>query len=906
MANGYVYVIGGATSTLGTNANTVYYARLNADGSTGAWQTNANTLPAQRGLHTSVVANGYVYVIGGMQQIPQSGTTTVYYAHLNADGSTGAWQTNANALPTGRAGHTSVIANGYVYVIGGATDAGNGANTVYYARLNANGSIGVWRTSNTILPTNRRNHGSFIANGYMYAIGGTAAGYTGTPTNTVYYASTSRLQVGAANLDLVGLQGQNLADGGDFSQGSTGGSLTAGNGTFVGSLQVQGQASFTSGAVIGGGLNVGGGAYVQNGATIESTAADTKGLVIKGATSQTANLQEWQNSMGTVMGSVSSSGQVLFKNDANSTTAFQVQNQAGGNLLQVDTSNNQVTVFGGLVPETDAWQTNANVLPDARDRATSVTANGYIYVIGGTNGSTGTNTVYYAQLNLDGSTGSWTTSANALPEGRSGHTSVVANGYAYVIGGTASGTGTNTVYYAQLNLDGTTGAWQTSVNTLPASRTHHTSVVANGYVYALGGSDGSASTNTVYYAELNLDGTTGAWQTAAETLPANRYYHNSVVANGYAYVIGGTASSTGTNTVYYAQLNLDGTTGVWQTSANTLPANRLMASSVIANGYVYLISGGTTSGGSGQSPAVYYAKLNPNGANDAWQVNSSSLPDNRPLAAATVVNGYIYVSGGDTNPGGTAGDRDTVYYAGIPLPSTRSLSVGGNLNLMSLYSQATAEEFGTAPVGGSVIALDGDFAGTLTAGGATTLQGGATIHAAADDQVGLVIQGASGQTANLQEWQDDGGSVLAFVSAAGDLSVVNATVTGTLTVTGAATFNAGITVNGHIITGNTSGVTTIGAEAGAGSGATIDIAGNDTAGTVTITTGTGAGTGTLATVTFANAYGANVRVVLTPANGNGASIQYFIGTAGTTTFTIDANDAPADATEYIYHYHVLQ
>jgi hypothetical protein len=42
--------------------------------------------------------------------------------------------------------------------------------------------------------------------------------------------------------------------------------------------------------------------------TIETGAAATKGLIVKGAASQTANLQEWQDSLGAVVASVSASG----------------------------------------------------------------------------------------------------------------------------------------------------------------------------------------------------------------------------------------------------------------------------------------------------------------------------------------------------------------------------------------------------------------------------------------------------------------------------------------------------------------------------------------------------------------------------------------------------------------------
>jgi hypothetical protein len=191
-------------------------------------------------------------------------------------------------------------------------------------------------------------------------------------------------------------------------------------------------------------------------------------------------------------------------------------------------------------------------------------------------------------------------------------------------------------------------------------------------------------------------------------------------------------------------------------------------------------------------------------------------------------------------------------------------------------------------------------AGSLGIG--STSNPGATLQvtSSAAGTKGVIIKGASSQTASLQEWQSSTGTVLASISAAGDLTVVNATVNGTLTVNGNAT------VNGHIVTGNSSGSTTVAAGAGAGAGASALVSGNDTSGKITITTGTGAGTGVLGTVTFAHNYGSAPNVVLTPANGNGSSIQYFAGNSSTTTFTIDANNAPTDGTTYTYYYHVME
>lgn len=190
------------------------------------------------------------------------------------------------------------------------------------------------------------------------------------------------------------------------------------------------------------------------------------------------------------------------------------------------------------------------------------------------------------------------------------------------------------------------------------------------------------------------------------------------------------------------------------------------------------------------------------------------------------------------------------------------------------------------------------FVNTLTtsASGAITT----TLTTGKAASVVAAVKGAASQSANLQEWQTSTGTVLASVSAGGNLTVVNATVNGTLTVNGNAT------VNGHIITGNSSGSTAVAAGAGAGAGANASISGNDTSGKITITTGTGSSTGVLGTVTFAQSFVSAPNVTLTPANGNGSSVQYFAGSSTTTTFTIDTNNAPADGTTYTYYYHVMQ
>ncbi|MEO8105554.1 MAG: hypothetical protein ABI602_04450, partial [Candidatus Saccharibacteria bacterium] len=114
-----------------------------------------------------------------------------------------------------------------------------------------------------------------------------------------------------------------------------------------------------------------------------------------------------------------------------------------------------------------------------------------------------------------------------------------------------------------------------------------------------------------------------------------------------------------------------------------------------------------------------------------------------------------------------------------------------------------------------------------------------------------------------------------------------------------------LTINGHIITGGTA--PTIAAGAAACTTPTVSVAGTDTAGTVTVTTGTGcAATGVLATVTFNTAYGSAPRLSLTARNANAANLKLYNGAVSATTFTLDTNSVPTDATAYLINYWTAQ
>lgn len=180
-----IYVLGGRDAS--NIYNTVYYAAINSDGSLGSWETSAVTLPATLWGHTAVYANGYIYVAGGANTMTATAArTTVYYAKVLADNTLSSFST-ATSLPQPLNGHSMVVQNDVIYVLGGFTTGGAKRNTVYYATSTASGILGAW-SATTPLPVTVSNHSSVIMNGLITVMAGESGG---TLSNSVYYADVT-------------------------------------------------------------------------------------------------------------------------------------------------------------------------------------------------------------------------------------------------------------------------------------------------------------------------------------------------------------------------------------------------------------------------------------------------------------------------------------------------------------------------------------------------------------------------------------------------------------------------------------------------------------------------------------------------------------------------------------------
>ncbi len=576
--NGYVYQIGGGGGI------SVNYALISSNGTLGTW-TATTSLPAGVQSATSVVYNGYVYEMGGYNGSVD--VATVDYAPINSNGTLGAW-TATTSLPAVTEQATSVAYNGYVYEIGGGVSGGSNYSAVDYAPINSNGTLGSW-TATTSLPAATFAATSVEYNGYVYEIGGDeGATGSGTVTAAVDYApinsngtlgawtATTSLPAAIHSATSVVYNGYVYEIGGDNSSGAD---VATVDYALINSNGTLGAWTATTSLGVG---TVASTSVVYNGYVYEIGGYTTKVVAI-------VSYAYINNGGPGTIGSYTAATSLPSATDSNISVVY------NGYVYEIGGYTTSVVATVDYAPINSngtlgSW-TATTSLPIATEYATSVAYNGYVYEIGGqTNTSNAVvATVDYAPINSNGTLGAWT-ATTSLPAATDIATSVEYNGYVYEIGGYTSAV-TSSVYYAPINSNGTLGSW-TATTSLPIATVYATSVVYNGFVYEIGGSAGGATSAVVDYAPINSNGTLGSW-TATTSLPIATEYATSVAYNGYVYEIGGYNGSAYVATVDYAPINSNGTLGVW-TATTSLPAATNSATSVVYNGYVYEIGGYTT------------------------------------------------------------------------------------------------------------------------------------------------------------------------------------------------------------------------------------------------------------------------------------------------------------------------
>lgn len=291
-----------------------------------------------------------------------------------------------------------------------------------------------------------------------------------------------------------------------------------------------------------------------------------------------------------------------------------------------------IGLYATPAPAQDGTWSMAASLPTPNQVAAAVVSDGHIYVVGGSNNSCG----IYDSLNIyDPLTNSWTAGAT-MPTARAHVVAGAISGKIYAATGytacPGNPTGANEAY------DPITNSWAAKTS-CPVARIGGTGGVIDNLFYVVGGNDSTQtlSRNDVY------DAATDTWSLRAP-LPTARSNAGCAVLNGLLYVIGGQNDS---GTLQSVQA-YDPLTDTWAEKA-TLPValGETPGMAATLNGHIY-VCGGTLPGDQISSAVYVYDP-----AADSWS-QVTALPTPRRLNATTVLNGELYVVGGNQTSSGPA------------------------------------------------------------------------------------------------------------------------------------------------------------------------------------------------------------------------------------------------------------
>jgi hypothetical protein len=869
--NGYLYVMGGVDDT-GTRTSTVYIAKLGANGEPQLWHptdTNKNNWDywfTDSGLNGAtaksyfgaVATNNRMYVLGGQTNASPGGVTTVEVADILPNGKLGSWTTTGmQALPGGAGTHMQgvQIYNNTIYTIGGfegvTTSSANLRNTVYFSRLNSDGTMNTWQATESFL-TARASFGgtfSYIWGAYIYMGGGcsavNASGYCTTMSSDMQLASINAdgsidvwrdlgsLDNTRIGYTLIGWQNGLYRIGGCTAQNASTGECTttladvdygvinpAGEVSTVNITETNGVAPCSGGSPQNCDLpplgdNAGQGGQMLNASVILNGYL----YVIGGCT----NFSCSQSSGNVSYVSIGSDGSMQEPTTCSGTSygawcvdnTNRVNGTAGASAAGITTFNNRIYVIGGIDDTangtaaiyynstnadgslTGAWSSVtlagagiggyseiAYTYAFARANPSSTTNPGNLYILGGCgdiSASAGCGTsnyrteVYKCDIAAAGAVSGCTTTGQmqidstpvaAYPgdtddDGLGIHSGTVYAGYIFLIGGYSQNEGdkddtiyakidnSNNIVAADTGLS--TGDWIESPNKLSTGRRRGWAFGYNGHIYAVGGydadgggtiipfiewskmnvSDGSMDTFVTSSVEINqrwglsmavsnsyayviggcdVGASPGSCSSFEPSIQTFQLYNNNsgsvsdftaqgdqtfttatdrlgasaAILNGYLYVAGGCTSATdctdATNSVQYAPLNAADGSVGTWAAGGNLPADRAWGSLEAAGGTLYYV-GGQNDAGTGQTTVYYTSSIS--SGNPTWNGSAASngLPSARTRFGSTVWNDRIYVAGGAGSGGTcTGGECDTVFVS-------PKLSSGGNIG--SAWSTST-------------------------------------------------------------------------------------------------------------------------------------------------------------------------------------------------------------------------
>lgn len=706
--NNRLYILGGLTtsSTL-LSTNTVQYADIRPTGMLSTWtSTGMQSLTSARYGLTAQIYNDNIYVIGGDATFTGAPITTVEYARLNTDGTMNAWKTTSSLATSGRltmGGSFSTIWGAYIYVAGGCTAVnGSGqcttfASDVQLASINADGTLDSF---NTILNlTNSRMGHTLIAwQGGLYRLGGCRT------YDTIISGCTDTVQ--DVDYGVINPEGEASTVASSVSSGTapcSGGSPYSCDlpGVSIGGNVLTGSAILNGYLYIWGGCN-----NTSSGCTTVSRGVMYTSIGSDGTLTKPASCGSWSSvdsycyNTTSLPGSVGGPGTAVANGRIYSVGGFTASGMVG-NIYYTSPSTTDGSISSWSTTGLTGIGATSVSYPFTFTRAnpTSSTVPNNLYILGGCIGATGigcpsvggyTDAVYKCELNTSGvpancsKTGQLQigTVTGATAAGLGAMAGTLYANYIYLMGGLAQGASDlKTTRYAKIdnsnNIVAVSGsAWVESSSQTYFGRRRGSGFGYNGYLYVVGGYDGSSGGGGVLadieYAKINVsDGSIGAWSVSSVNIN-QRWGLTVAVSNSYAYVIGGcisgaapTCDASGqTNSIQTFQVynNNSGAVAAY-TAGNTTGLDRIGGSATVSNGYIYFAGGCSDVACSTLNKTVSYAPIDVYGVVGTWSAGNA-LPGAGGIAWGKLVStgGTLYYLGGQTGAANTTA-QSTVYYS---------------------------------------------------------------------------------------------------------------------------------------------------------------------------------------------------------------------------------------------------
>ena len=331
------------------------------------------------------------------------------------------------------------------------------------------------------------------------------------------------------------------------------------------------------------------------------------------------------------------------------------------------------------------------------------------------------NLVSYSHIQPDGSYGNWYTTSS--PDGNVTSAQLFAvDGYLYLMGGINGTNVNNNAYYAKITTTGATsssggscslGSFTQLVDDSNNTENLHSATAEAGTasygncMYLINGENsyGSVSDGLIQYAAVDpatgklTSGTGGDWKYPSDYGDAfsGDFAPEVTAYGGYLYIIGGSPQSTEVdNEVYSTPINTSNCSLGTFTAATYLPAKLQNFFAASYNGYMYVVGGQNGTGSSNATPNVWDAPIYANGQLGQWQAGvglpvlptgTTSSADGRGIwgqgcsntndatglfgLTGAVSNGNLYILGGKIDCFQNSTDSDyalsvnNAYYIGI-------------------------------------------------------------------------------------------------------------------------------------------------------------------------------------------------------------------------------------------------